>query len=157
MDILNTLPDIDILNEYLISDAGVLHMEEIKEWIAATFSDEKPFNDDTPGGELVDADGNVIEENEGEDELLQELIGQSKEANKEKPKFRLDDLLEELSAAMKEKDTVKQNLIKKLIADADKEGSLLFGLNLDESPENNRILAKPEGLPEIDLTEENNC
>jgi hypothetical protein len=139
IDILSTLFDVDILSEYLLSPEGEKHLNEIIDYINDKYSDEKPMTGDTQGGELVDAEGNVISDEEESDEnkRISDLIKQSKEINKQERRqapLDLNDLLEQLQEAIKDKDVKKQNFIKSLIQKAsDENGDRLFGLDQNSS------------------------
>lgn len=132
IDILTTLFDIDILSEYLLSPQGEQHLAEIEEYINEKYSDEKPMTDDTSGGELVDSEGNVIPEEEESEESKQisDLIKQSEEINQRRASLDVDNLLDQLSEAIQEKDVNRQNFIKKLLEQANTEGGKLFGLEV---------------------------
>jgi hypothetical protein len=129
-DVLNSLNDLGILSEYLNSNEGKKHLEEIREWITGRFLDEKPFTDDTPGGELqlVDPQGNPIDDEDmQEDEELEQLLRSSDK----KIKLDVNQLLDDLQDALKAKDVNKQNFIKKLLDEANGYGNsdILYALS----------------------------
>ena len=159
--IIEELYKIDSLKDYLNSKQGEEHLKEIENWIDSTFSDEKPFTDSTPGGELVDSDGNIIpsEEEQETDENIREAMEESKKMLEEQKRQEqqkrqgkidfeeaMDDLLDQLSQAIKNKNVNQQNYIKKLIDDLNASNDKLFGLDLSEEESGSYI--KP-GVPEL--------
>lgn len=127
-DILETLKGMDLLALYLESESGQKHLEDIEQWIQATYSAEKPMTDDTKGGELVGPDGEPIEDDLNDEfgdlitkafelEAAQELEKNIQESLKkpEKIKFRLDFYLSELQQAIKDKNKNRENFVRNIL------------------------------------------